>query len=138
MVLVKLNSKLQCICIKMYSYYGDIDEGFRRGDAMITLPPFPHSHSNTYIIWNLFFIIVCHSHAAKLSASILIQCKYIDICRYNVDCSVVHQSLHANRLFTCSQSKYFAFDEFKTLCNIPYLDSFSVKHWSIILAFLRV
>lgn len=22
----------------MYSYYGDVDEGFRRGDAMITLP----------------------------------------------------------------------------------------------------
>lgn len=58
----------------MYSYYGDIDEGFRRGDAMITPPPFPHSYSNTYIIWNSFFIIVCHSHAAKLSASIL----YID------------------------------------------------------------
>lgn len=36
----------------MYSYYGDIDEGFRREDAMITPPPFPHSYSNTYIIWN--------------------------------------------------------------------------------------
>lgn len=57
----------------VYSYYEFLRD-LVGGDATITVlhPPLPNSHSNAYIIWNSFFIIVWYLHAAQLSASILI------------------------------------------------------------------